>query len=77
MRPKILVAWIAHDHSCHLGCRLNTQGLVLELVTDWLPSFPAVMGTLYQLPKQSAVLGGVKPLWAGWRSLQMDYFPAW
>src|SRR6185295_6966436 len=51
------------------------DAVVQESVTDWLPSFPAVIGTLYQLPKPSAVLRGIKPLRVNGRSLQMEYLP--
>src|ERR1041385_737535 len=51
------------------------DAVVQEFVTDWRPRFPAVIGTLYQLPKPSAVLGGIKPLCVSGRSLQMEYLP--
>src|ERR1700679_4041090 len=50
--------------------------IVQEFVTDWLPSFPAVIGALYQLPKPGAVLRGIKPLSVSGRSLHMEYLPA-
>src|SRR6185437_8594083 len=52
------------------------DAVVHECVTDWRPSFPAVIGTLYQLPKPGAVLRGIQPLCVGGRSLEMEYLPA-
>src|ERR1043166_2230512 len=52
------------------------DAVVQEFVTDWRPSFPTVIGALYQLPKPTAVLRGIEPLCVGGRSLQMEYLPA-
>src|SRR5690242_9526748 len=49
--------------------------VVQEFVTDWRPSLPPVIGTLYLLPKPCAVLGGIKPPCISGRSLQMKYLP--
>src|SRR5262252_7146267 len=51
------------------------DAVVQKQVADWLPGFAAVIGTLYQLPKPSAVLRGIQPLCVSWRSLQMEYLP--
>ena len=45
------------------------DAIVQESVADGRPSLPAIIGTLYELPKPGAVLGGIKPLWVSGRSL--------
>src|SRR5215469_13220479 len=52
------------------------DAVVQEFVTDRLPGFPAIIGTLYQLPKPRAVLRGIKPLCVSGRSLQVEYLPS-
>src|SRR5271169_3793894 len=52
------------------------DAVVQEFVTDWLPSFPAVIGSLYQLSKPGAELRGVKPIGIAGRTLQMVDLPA-
>src|ERR1051325_4286770 len=48
---------------------------VQECVPAPRPSFPAVIGALYELPKPSAVLRGVQPLEVDRRSFEMEYLP--
>src|SRR5262245_39190965 len=52
------------------------DAVIQEFVTDCLPGFPTVIGTLYQLPKPGAVLRGIEVRWVSGRSLQMEYLPA-
>src|SRR5581483_909532 len=52
------------------------NAFVLEFVAEWLPSFPAIIRTLNHLPKPTAVLRGIKPLWVSGRPLEMEYLPA-
>src|SRR5262249_16534729 len=47
-----------------------------EFVADWPPGFPAVIGSLDQLAKPSAVLRGIEPFRVSGRSLHMGYLPA-
>src|ERR1051325_714708 len=51
------------------------DAVVQECVPDPRPSFPAVIGALYELPKPSAVLRGVQPLEVDRRSFEMEYLP--
>ena len=46
-----------------------------ELVASRRPGFPAVIRALYHLPKPTAGLGGVQPVWVGGGSLQMVHLP--
>src|ERR1700679_4245204 len=54
----------------------SRDAVIQDFIADWLPSFPTVIGALYQLPKPGAVLRDIKPLCVSGGSLHVEYLPA-